>query len=129
MITEFRSAVANLLEGERLLDVYEFVPQEVNAYPCIGVGRVSAVPSDEAGVVFNLTLPVYVCGRNQSDDAQDELDKNADQVWTILGGTRTRRAGDLVVVVTSVEPSVIALAGNQNVPAYVLSVESSATTC
>lgn len=124
-----RSTVTDLLVAQHLLDVYEFIPQEVNAYPCIVVGRCSAVPSDLAGVVFDLTLPVYVCGRSQSDDAQDELDKNADQVWAILGGTRTRKAGELVLTVSAVEPSVIALAGNQNVPTYVLSVESSATTC
>ena len=124
-----RSTVAELLTSQGLLDVYEFVPAEVNSYPCIVVGRISAAPSDEAGVVFNLSMPVYVCGRTQSDDAQDELDKNADQVWEILGGTRQRKAGGLVLTVTLVEPSVIALAGDVNVPAYVLSVESSATTC
>ena len=56
--------------------------------------------------------------------------KNADQVrGTILGGTCICCAGSATVLATAVELSVIALAGNQNVPAYELSVESSATNC
>ena len=101
VITEFRSTVAETCSSPSGCSTStSSCPQEVNAYPCIVVGRVSAVPVRCRRGRVRPVLPVYVCGRNQSDDAQDELDKNADQVWTILGGTRTRRAGDLVVVVT-----------------------------
>jgi len=129
MLTDMRRAVAELLRGQQFGEVYEYVPSDVAAYPCIVVGRPGARPSDEATVVFNIFLDVYVCGRPQSDDAQEELDKTADAVWQTFGGTRTRRSGELVLSVTEVVASVIALAGNQNIPAYELTVESAITTC
>ena len=129
MITQMRATVSDLLRSQVELDVHEFVPLEVNAYPCVAVGRCTAVPSDLAGVVFDISLPVYVCGRGQSDDAQEELDKHADEVWLIFGGTKQRKHNGLVLIVTTIEPSVIALAGNVNVPAYVITVQSSETTC
>lgn len=128
-IVEMRSVVADLLQSQGLGEVWEYVPGEVTAYPCLVVGRVSASPSLEAAVVFNQSLDVHVCGRPQSDDAQDELDKLADQTWVVLGGTRTRKHMDLVIAVTSIIPETIAIAGDTQVPAYAITVESSATTC
>lgn len=129
MITAMRSAVADLLHQQAPLDVWEYVPPDVAAYPCVVVGRVTGVESDQARVVFDLTLDVYVCGRSQSDDAQDELDKHADQIWSIFGGTRSRSHDGLALACTAIAPTVIALAGNQTIPAYVLTVESALTTC
>ncbi len=79
--------------------------------------------------MFDITLDVYVCGRPQSDDAQEELDKAADAVWMVFGGTRTRKQGDLVLTVDRIAASVIAIASTTNVPAYVFSISSALTTC
>ena len=130
MLSDFRSTVATLLRTKAsTYDVYEFVPSDVAAYPCLVVGRPGAEESAEAGSVFDLSLDVYVCGRAQSDDAQEELDKAADDVWLILGGTKTTTSGEYVLTVTNITPSVIALAGNTNIPAYVLTAESAMATC
>ena len=100
MLTAMRTAVTDLLESQDLpFDIYGFVPGDVATYPCIVVGRPDAPESVEARSVFDITVDVYVCGRAQSDDAQDELDKVADQVWQIFGGTRN------AVPVSSSSPS------------------------
>jgi hypothetical protein len=101
----------------------------VSMYPCIVVGRPDARESVEARSVFDIDLDVYVCGRPQSDDAQEELDKAADQIWAIFGGTRQRRSGELVLTVASITASVVEIAGTSNVPAYVFSVVSALSTC
>lgn len=130
MLTDMRSAVTDLLESQDLpFDIYGYVPGDVAAYPCVVVGRPDARESPEARTVFDVTCDVYVCGRAQSDDAQEELDKAADAVWSIFGGTKVRRQGDLVLACTTVTASVIAVAGTTNVPAYVLSISSALTTC
>ena len=79
--------------------------------------------------MFDVDCDVYVCGRTQSDDAQEELDKVADQVWLIFGGTRVRRSGELVLSCSAITASVIDVAGTTNVPAYVFSITSALTTC
>lgn len=129
MITEMRSTVAELLRAEQIGDVYEYVPNDVAAYPCLVVGRGSATPNAEAGVVFDVSLTIYVCGRPQSDDAQDELDKTVDAVITACGGTRVRKFHDVALTVIDVTPSVIAVAANANVPAYQVTVETAVATC
>lgn len=129
MITELRSAVAELLRAEELGDVYEYVPGDVAAYPCLVVGRGSANPSAGVGSIFDVSLTIYVCGRPQSDDAQDELDKWVDAVITSCGGTRVRTFHDVAISVVAVAPSVVALAGNNNVPCYEVTVETAVATC
>ena len=130
MLTDMRTAVTDLLESQGLpFEIYGFVPADVAMYPCIVVGRPDARESVEARSVFDVDCDVYVCGRAQSDDAQEELDKVADAVWPIFGGTRQRRSGDLVLTCTAITASVIDVAGTTNVPAYVLSITSALTTC
>jgi hypothetical protein len=129
VISELRAAVAGLLRAEQLGDVYEYVPADVAAYPCLVVGRGSAFPSATTGVVFDVSLVIYVCGRPQSDDAQDELDKHVDAVITACGGTRVRTFQGVALAVTAVTASVVALAGNTNVPAYEVTVETAVATC
>lgn len=129
MIVELRSTIAELMRSEQLGDVWEYVPGDVAAYPCLVVGRVSANPSALVGAIFDVDLTIYVCGRPQSDDAQDELDKTADAVITACGGTRVRTFNDVAITVVAVAPSVIVLAGNTNVPAYEVTVEMSVATC
>lgn len=129
MITELRSTVASLLRAEQLGDVYEYVPMDVAAYPCLIVGRPGATPSSAAGVVFDVDCTIYVCGRPQSDDAQDELDKTVDAVITSCGGTRTRIFQGVALIVTGVAPSVVVVANDRNVPCYEVTVETSVTTC
>lgn len=129
MITELRSAVAELLRSEQLGDVWEYVPADVAAYPCLVVGRGAANPSALNAVVFDVSLTIYVCGRPQSDDAQDELDKTADAVITACGGTRVRTFHDVALTVIGVIPSVVVLAGNTNVPCYEVTVETAVATC
>jgi hypothetical protein len=128
VISQFRSDVAALLRSTNLLPVHEYVPKSIAEYPCLVVGRANGEPSPGEPVVFDLSLPVFVCGRQQSDEAQDELDKHADQVWTLLGGTRTTRAGSTPVAVDSIASRVITV-GTEQVPAYVLTVAASVTTC
>jgi hypothetical protein len=130
MLAEMRSAVTDLLESQGLpFDIHGYVPGDVTMYPCIVVGRPNARESAQARTIADVELDVYVCGREQSDDAQEELDKAADQVWAIFGGTRQRRQGDLVLAAVSITASVIAVAGTSNVPAYVFSIQSALATC
>lgn len=129
MITELRSAVAELLRSEELGDVWEYVPGDVAAYPCLVVGRVAANPTATTAVIFDVSLTIFVCGRPQSDDAQDELDKTADAVIVACGGTRVRKFHDVAISVVAVAPSVIVLAGNTNVPCYEVTVETAVATC
>lgn len=124
-----RSTVAELLRAEQIGDVYEYVPGDVAAYPCLVVGRGSATPNADTSVVFDVSLTIYVCGRPQSDDAQDELDKWVDAVITACGGTTVRKFQGRALVVTDVAPSVVVLAGNTNVPCYEVGVESAFATC
>lgn len=130
MLTELRSGVAELLRGAGLgVDVWEYVPGDVAAYPCIVVGRANAFPADASGVVFNVNCDVHVCGHPQSDDAQDQLDKLADQTWITLGGTRVRSHAELRLIVTAVQQEVITIAGDSSIPAYAITVENSIATC
>jgi len=130
MLTAMRAAVTDLLESQDLpFDVYGYVPSDVAAYPCVVVGRPDARESVQGRTIADITLDVYVCGRAQSDDAQEELDKAADHIWQIFGGTRQRKQGELVLAVLSITASVIDIAGTTNVPAYVFTVESALTTC
>lgn len=124
-----RSAVADLLRSQHFLDVYEYVPSDVAAYPCLVIGRVTVTESPEGRTISDLNLDVYVCGRPQSDDAQDELDKHADAIWMVFGGTKQRKASGIVLACTRIVPSVIAIASTANVPAYVLTIESALVTC
>jgi hypothetical protein len=129
VITELRSAVAELLRSEQLGDVWEYVPADVAAYPCLVVGRGRANPSIVTGAIFDVSLTIYACGRPQSDDAQDELDKTVDAVIVACGGTRVRKFHDVAISVVGVIPSVVVLAGNTNVPCYEVTVETAVATC
>jgi hypothetical protein len=130
MFSEFRTEVHSVLAGA-LPDIalWDVIPEDVNELPCIVVGRPGGRQTATA-VVFDLELTVFVIGRRHTAGRSEaELMALADQVFTVLGGTRgTRTPQGEVVGVTRIDPRELAIAG-QNCPAYALEVEASATTC
>lgn len=130
MFSEFRSEVAATL-AVALPDVplWDVIPQDVNELPCIVVGRPAGRQTSTA-VVFDLDLTVFVVGRRQrAGESEDELTGLTDRVFVALGGTRgTKTPAREVIAVTRVDARNIQVAGNE-IPAYTLEVEASATTC
>jgi hypothetical protein len=130
-IVQHRSVVADLLERHRPpeLEVHPFVPLDLNAYPCWVVGRPSGTESlDAPGKAFDSSVPVYACGRQQSDDAQDELDKSADLLLEVFGGAGQRSHAGLMLAVTDYDAITLAVGSAAQVPAYVLTVSATIRT-
>jgi hypothetical protein len=130
MLVEFRQAVVDVLNDKLPTPtaIWDSVPDDVAELPCIVVARPSSKQTSTA-VVFDLAIDVIVLGRRQeAGSAEAELVALADDVWTVLGGTRGNQDGVFDLGVTGVDPRVVSVASN-DVPAYVIEVESSAATC
>lgn len=130
LLSDFRAAVGATLAGKlpTPTPLWDAVPDDVAELPCVVIGLPSSRQTSTA-VVFDLALDVIVVGRRQdAGDAEEELVALADEVWTVLGGTRGTKQDSVDVAVRSVDPRVVTIAG-LDVSAYVVSVESSAATC
>lgn len=130
MLVEFRQAVVDVLTDKLPTPtaIWDSVPDDVAELPCIVVARPSSKQTSTA-VIFDLAVDVIVLGRRQeAGSAEAELVALADDVWTVLGGTRGNQDGAFDLGVTGVDPRVVSVASN-DVPAYVIEVESSAATC
>jgi len=129
MLTALRAAVAELLDTAFDLDVYDRVPDDVNALPCIVVGYPSAAPASETAV-FDREVTVYaIARRHDAGDAEGELVTLADEMFVELGGTRGVRSSDgLHLTVERVTHRVIQIAGLDH-DAYLFTIESPVATC
>jgi hypothetical protein len=130
LLAEFRSAVVGVLNDKlpTPLAVWDSIPDDVAEVPCIVVARPSSRQTSTA-VVFDLFVDVIVVGRRQeAGGSEAELVDLADDVWTVLGGTRGTKPEGYDLGVVTVDPRTVTIAG-LDVPVYVLAVESSAATC
>lgn len=124
MLADSRSRLFDLIEGQDLLPTRKYVPDDVAELPCIVVGPPSLGPG-EAAVVMDVSIDVYVIGRRLSDDdSQEELDRYADHVITILGGTRGRDS----FAVESSRPQLVTVSGT-DYPAHAVTVTTAVVTC
>jgi len=136
MLTETRTALSTAVEALALttgtgepVEIWDRLPDDVNALPCVVVGLPRATPSIEAGVVFNCSTIVYAIGRRvDADDPEGELTTLADALFDGLGGTRGMRAGGDHFVIETIAPQIIAVAGIDH-DAYLLTVDSPRATC
>lgn len=130
MLAAFRAEVAGtLLAALPDVPLWGTIPEDVNELPCVVVGLPGTRQAAER-VVHNLSASVYVIGRRTSaGGAEDELVDLADRVFLALGGTRgTKSPGGQVIGVSRVDPRQLTVAG-QEVPAYLVEADASATTC
>lgn len=134
MLTEFRAAVHDLLVAQLPallgsgIEIFHEVPDDVNAAPCIVVGR-PAARETATRVVFDLTTEVHVIGRKQTaDNPEVELTTWADAVWTALRGTRATNQNQWSLQAQGIVPRNVFIAGVEH-PAYVVVVSSSLATC
>lgn len=137
MLTDSRAALSatiralQLKVGEDLVDVWDRIPDDVNALPCIVVGYPSARSGLQDAVVFDGTTNVYAIARRvDAGDSEGELTVLTDALWTGLGGTRGARSSDGLhhLVVDSVTHRVVQVAGVDH-DAYVVAVETPLATC
>jgi len=117
MITQLRKLAAAQLT-DLSWPVYNYKPDNVNEVPCIVVDR----PSVDINVQHHtVSLPIVVIGRrDNSEDAQTELDDTASDVARQLAGPE--------FAVERIEPAVAVIA-ELTYPAYRISVSCGVTYC
>jgi hypothetical protein len=129
VITEFRDAVAHHLAGSPW-PVHRFLPDDVDALPCIAVPRPRLLPSQSLTV--GELIVIVVGSRLNSDDAEDELDVVADKVVARFGGLgkSVRLENPLInrLLLTDVSPTHTLIAG-MSYPVYTLTIEATFTLC
>ena len=127
-ITPFRRMVTTLVRERTGLETYGYLPDDVAHLPCHVVGRPTMREFNTKGVM-TLTLDVTLLGRRISDeDSQMELDVLADQLFVVLGGTRSVKVDDSHLRCTLVLPGTVLVAGQEH-PAYIASVSQEAMSC
>ena len=94
--------------------------------PVLVVGRPSAREGRCHVMTSRWTSPCW--GAGWDDDAQAELDAYADELWTVLGGTRGVKVGDTHLACRGVVPATVAVAGLEY-PAYLHTVTTDALSC
>lgn len=127
-LVEFRTAVSDRIAAQLpTVPLWRVVPNDIAEVPCIVVVR-PAARETSVTVVFDLTVDTYVIGRTvDAGGSDDELVALADDVWAAFLGTRGVR-GDIPLEARSLEPRVVSIAG-QDLPAYLIVIESSVATC
>jgi hypothetical protein len=78
---------------------------------------------------MGVEMEVTLLGRRISDeDSQSELDALADQLFSVLGGTRNVRVDDAFYRCTLFLPGTVLVAGLEY-PAYIATVTTDTVTC
>jgi hypothetical protein len=127
-IAPFRACVQSLVEDRASVAVYSYLPNDVAELPCYVVGRPSVRESGQAAVM-TLTLDVTLAGRRISDeDTQAELDVLADELFDLLGGTRSVVVDGGHLRCTGITPGTVVVAGLET-PTYVASISMDALSC
>lgn len=123
MISDARQAVYDVLfaaSSSLDVEVHRFLPDDVNSVPCLVVGRPTISPGSQS-TIYDVDVPVYVVGRRLDDEsAQEDLDRLADGVFSILAG---RVPGLFGGVELRADPQTSTVASNE-VPVYVIGVRS-----
>jgi hypothetical protein len=131
LLADFRQQVTDLIKAKlpTPVAVHDRVPNDVAELPCVVVGLPGATDTS-VSVVYDLSLDVYAIGRRQgADDSEGELVVLADDLWTLLGGTRGALTATADVIdVTRIDPRVITIAG-LDCSTYVITARLSAATC
>ena len=127
-LAPFRASVLSFMAERASVSVFGYVPNDVSVLPCFVVGRPSARESGQAAVM-TVTLDVSVLGRHiVYDDAQAELDVLADELWDLLGGTRSVVVDGGHWKCTGISPRTVTVAGNET-PAYVAGISMDVLSC
>lgn len=127
-VVPFRKKVTDLLRSRGAVPVYGYLPDDVAHLPCHVVGRPTITESGTPALM-TLSLDISLLGRRIADeDSQAELDAYADQLFDLLGGTRSIRTGDIHLRCTGLLPATVFVAGNE-MPAYIASVSMDALSC
>jgi hypothetical protein len=127
-VAPFRAAVQSLIEDLASVAVYSYLPNDVSDLPCYVVGRPSVRESGQAAVM-TLTLDVTLAGRRISDEeTQAELDVLADELFDLLGGTRSVVVDGGHLRCTGITPGTVVVAGLET-PTYVASISMDALSC
>jgi hypothetical protein len=127
VIAPFRAQVTELVAGTGV-PTYGWLPDDVAHLPVCVVGRPSLREADTAGMM-TMTLDVTLLGRRIADeDAQAELDAQADQLFAVLGGTRNVRTDFGFLRCVGLLPGTVFVAGLE-CPAYIASVSTETLTC
>ena len=131
LLAEFRQQVVDLINSKlpTPVAVWDRLPDDVAELPCVVVGLPGATDTSVA-VVYDLSLDVFAIGRRQgAGDSEGELVALADDLWTLLGGTRGIQTTTADVIdVTRIDPRVITIAG-LDCSTYVITARLSAATC
>lgn len=128
-LAEFRASVHALVEDCGSVETYSYLPNDVTALPCHVIGRPSARESGLAPVVMTLTLDVTLLGRRiRDEDAQAELDVLVDELFDLLGGTRSVVLTGGHLRCTDITPGTVLVAGVET-PTYVASVSMDVLSC
>lgn len=131
MLDGFRQAVYNLIALDlKAVAVWHTVPDDIAELPCVVVGRPAATESPETKMAFDMSLEVFVLARRQqAGDYEKELLTLADEVWTVLGGTKGHRDVDgYPLTLRALLPRILTVASNEII-AYAIEVQSSEITC
>ena len=127
MIAEFRRSTIDAL-GSNVGTGVGYLPDDVAHLPCHVVGRPSIRESRTPGVM-TITLDVTLLGRRISDeDAQQELDALADELFIVLGGTKNRKVSGHQLRAVTVNPGTVIVAGLE-CPAYIATVSGEIVSC
>jgi hypothetical protein len=127
-LAPFRATVLALVEDRASVAVYGYLPNDVSELPCYVVGRPSARESGQPAVM-TLTLDVTLPGRHIFDEAaQAELDVLADELFDLLGGTRSVAVDGGHLRCTGINPATVSVAGLET-PAYVAGVSMDVLSC
>jgi hypothetical protein len=110
MIADTRAAVAAVAAGvAEVAEVFDYVPDDVAALPCVVVTGPAGDPSagDLAGIAYDVDVEVLVIGRRYGDaDASAQLDRTTDDVidaYVAASDVRLRRWRSEVVDVAGVD--------------------------
>lgn len=127
-VADVRRTVYDLIYTKSPIPVYQWLPDDVAHLPCYVIGRPSLREST-VSAVLRCELDVTLLGRRvRDDDAQAELDAYADELVTMLGGTRNVRQGDSQLRCTLLLPGTVIVAGNEH-PAYIATVATDIVSC
>jgi hypothetical protein len=127
-VSAFRKTVVDLVRSKGSVPTYGYLPDDVAHLPCHVVGRPTITESGTPALM-TLNLDVTLLGRRISDDdSQAELDALADELFDLLGGTRSVKTNDTHLRCVQLLPATVIVAGNE-MPAYIASVSMDALSC
>lgn len=126
MITSFHDVVTGFLQRSGV-PTLPYIPDEAPEDGVVIVGPITGRQTTEPAVMA-LELELLVLGRRIFDaHAQDEMNKMADNVIDLFGGSRGIRHDGIPLAVDSFTRRTLLMAG-MDVPTYAITVQTSAVS-